>query len=368
MTATAATPAAPPAARDRYLDVLRGAALIRVFFYHAFPFAWLTWLPALGVMFALGGSLMATSADRSGIGAVKSRLRRLLPALWLLGAFAVPLMIWHGWSPASGDETPLHWWQLAFWVFPVAEPTGSDWGVAAWEVLWYITTYLWFVLLSPLVLPAFRRAPLLVIATPLVAILVLDGLRVPLDNRAGSVLVDVLTFGACWLLGFAHRDGMLDRIPKRICFAIAAVAIAAGAAWALLLPAEPGNAELDASPGGMALLATGTVLILLRFRPSMAWLSRRPALDRFVTVLNARALTIYLWHNVAIALALAVADYLDWGLDWEWFVLSIAMTAAIVLSFGWVEDLSARRRPQLLPGGRRKPAPVARPLQPSTSA
>lgn len=367
MTAVAPPSVPVPAKRDRYLDVLRAAALIRVFFYHAFPAAWLTWLPALGVMFALGGSLMATSADRSGLAAVRSRLRRLLPSLWVVGIIVVPLMIWQGWSAASGDETPLRWWEVGFWILPLGNPTGSDWGVATWEVLWYITTYLWLVLLSPVLLWAFRKAPLPVIAAPLVAILVLDGRQVSVDGQPGNVLFDVLTFAACWILGFAHHDGMLDRIPKRICFAIAGTAIAAGAAWAVLLPAEPGNHELDSSPGGMALIAVGTVFVLLRFRPSMNWLRNRHTLDRIVTVMNARALTIYLWHNIAIALAIPLAAYFGAELNWEWFTVSIVLTTAFVLALGWVEDLSARRRPQLIPGRRaaRRPEPAPRLPEPA---
>lgn len=68
--APAPTPPAPPAqaaapkkpGRDRYLDLLRSIALVRVVCYHLFGWAWLTVLfPSMGVMFALAGSLMARS-------------------------------------------------------------------------------------------------------------------------------------------------------------------------------------------------------------------------------------------------------------------------------------------------------------------
>lgn len=57
-------PAQEPAAtapkaggRDRYLDLLRAVALVRVVVYHLFGWAWLTILfPSMGVMFALAGS------------------------------------------------------------------------------------------------------------------------------------------------------------------------------------------------------------------------------------------------------------------------------------------------------------------------
>lgn len=59
----AAAPKTP--GRDRYLDLLRSLALVRVVLYHLFGWAWLTVLfPSMGVMFALAGSLMARSLSR----------------------------------------------------------------------------------------------------------------------------------------------------------------------------------------------------------------------------------------------------------------------------------------------------------------
>lgn len=329
--------------RDRYLDVLRGLALARVIAYHAFPVAWLTYLPAMGVMFALGGSLMATSVDRSGISAVRSRLRRLLPSMWVLGAIAVPLMIWQGWQA--------RWWELVFWVLPLGDPPGSAWGEAAWGGLWYLKTYLWFVLLSPLALRAFRKAPLPTFAVPIALVIAVETGVIDLAGQPGSVLADTAAFGACWLLGFAHRDGMLDRIRVLACLAIGAVAMAAGVAWTVQF--GDGTGDLDMSAPGLAMYSVGTVFLLLRFRPDMSWLARRPLWDRLVTIVNARALTIYLWHNVALTVGLLLADQLGLWHDWQWFPLGCALLVPLVLAFGWIEDLAARRRPQLLPGGPR---------------
>ena len=66
--------------RDRYLDLLRSIALVRVVAYHLFGWAWLTVLfPSMGVMFALAGSLMARSLSRPAWGVIRGRVRRLLP-------------------------------------------------------------------------------------------------------------------------------------------------------------------------------------------------------------------------------------------------------------------------------------------------
>jgi peptidoglycan/LPS O-acetylase OafA/YrhL len=67
--------------RNGYLDLLRAAAIVRVVVYHATGWAALTVVfPAMSVMFALAGSLMAASLDRWGPWAVERRMRRLLPS------------------------------------------------------------------------------------------------------------------------------------------------------------------------------------------------------------------------------------------------------------------------------------------------
>ena len=346
------------AGRDRYLDLLRGLAIVRVVVFHAFGFVWLPWLPAMGVMFALGGSLTARSVDRSAVRAVTSRLRRLLPVLWVFGVVWIPLMAWHGWGAA--DPRPPWRPDLLLWIVPLADPPGSAWGDdLATGVLWYLKTYLWLVLLSPLLLRAFRRLPWVTIAAPLVLIAGFDLGYLPAEGLWGSSVYDVLTFLACWLVGFAHADGLLRRVPLAVLAAVGAAAAAVSVVWLATLGRSWGTGwSLEESSTAQALYSFGVVLVLLRFRPQMAWLARRPVADRLVTVLNARAVTVYLWHNAAIAAAMALCGRVDvWR--WEfWFPLAWVLIGVAVVAFGWVEDLAARRRPVLWPGGTGAPTPV----------
>jgi peptidoglycan/LPS O-acetylase OafA/YrhL len=97
------------------------------------------------------------------------------------------------------------------------------------------------------------------------------------------------------------------------------------------------------------------VLIVLRWRPPMGWLAGVGPLDRFVTLINSRAVTIYLWHNTAIAavwpvLAMLTLDDLNeaWGAA-AGLLAALLLTSLAVLAFGWAEDLAARRRPRLWP-------------------
>lgn len=346
--------------RDRFLDGLRALAIGRVIIYHGLGFAWLAYLfPAMGVMFAIGGSLMAASLRRGRAGrVVKGRIRRLVPSLWALGAVVVPATLWLLWSDNPTAMPPV---ELLLWLLPVGQPAGADALEPATIVLWYIVTYLWLVLLSPLLHALFRRWPLPTVAAPLV-VLALTQLAAPaagvdLDTTSGIALVDAATFGACWVLGFAHRDGALGRLPVPVWLGSAAAFLAAGTAWAFTHPGEGGTLDLNEIPLAQGLYSTGFVVLLMRARPGMSWLRRFRALDWLVTAVNARAVTIYLWHNVALSVSEPVADRLDvWRFgDRTGYVLYVLIGAGLlvsaVLALGWVEDLAAKRRPRLVPGG-----------------
>jgi hypothetical protein len=340
--------------RDRYLDVLRCVAIGRVIIYHTTGLVLLTYvLPAMGVMFALGGSLMAGSLARPDSRAVRNRIRRLLPALWVFAAIIIPLMTWH--AVHSGDTADLPGSrELLLWLVPVAEPPGTEWALPATAVLWYLVTYLWLVLLSPLLLRAYRRWPLGTVLAPLACLAVTEAVQVNMNTAAGGVVVNLATFGACWVVGFAHRDGSLARMPKRVLLSLAGMAMAAGAGWAFTHPGDEGF-DLNDIPVAQGLYSLGFVLLALRWRPNLGWVRRAWPLDRLVTMVNARAVTVYLWHNVAIWASFVVGDALNvWSFgnrpgNLLCLAITLGLVAAAALVLGWVEDLAARRRPRLLP-------------------
>ena len=290
------------AVRNRYLDLLRAAAIVRVVVYHLFGWPWLSIvLPAMGIMFALAGSLTAASLERRAAAAVVgSRLRRLLPPLWLLGAIAVPLMLAGGWAAEEDGAHPFSPARLAFWILPLGDPPGSDRGVDAWEPLWYLRAYVWFVLLSPLLFRAYRAAGWVVVAAPPVLVAVLDTTGFGLPGAADAALWDFATYGACWIAGFAHHDGRLARARASVVVAAAAVLGGAALFWLRGHPGEAGYDLNDVSES-QALWSLAVVLLALRWQPPMGWLARIRPLDAAVTLLNNRAVTVYLWHNIAIA-------------------------------------------------------------------
>ncbi|MFI8193001.1 acyltransferase [Streptomyces sp. NPDC085946] len=351
-------PRVASAGRDRYFDTLRAVALVRVVTYHTFGWAWAGLLfPSMGIMFGLAGTLMAKSLERPAAKVIRSRLRRLLPPFWFWGLFVVVAMLVHGWMPG---------WQIVYWVVPLGDPPGSAWGEQAWEIVWYLRTYLWFVLLSPLLLRLFRLAPVAVLPASLVPIVVFQYVWQPPDGRLGSALTDLATYLCCWLLGFAHRDGVLHRLrPAGV--AVPALAAAGFGAWhAFAHQAAYGTYDLDENPLAQAFWSAGFVAPLLyakaRLRVDFAGLARFRRLDRIVTVLNSRAVTVYLWHEIALVLAVPLIDrfwevpafeaYLPLESQWFLFGVGWVLVAVFVLLCGWVEDAAARRKPELLPGGR----------------
>ncbi len=361
---------AVPAARqrDRYIDTLRVLALARVIAYHVTGWVMLPILfPSMGIMFALAGSLMASSLDRSPQNpwrVLRKRLRRMLPPLWALGAVLVPLMLVLGWTAGETDRgSAFGWTTILFWVLPIADPPASAQGFEWVIPLWYIRAYLWFVLVSPMMLWCFRRWPVKTFLTPLAVLFGYNAGLVELNGAEGDVVLKWAVFGACWILGFAHHDDLIRKISLRKVLPAALAFMAAGLAWGYLNPSPESGFTIPDIPGAESLYGLGFVLLLLRMYPDFSWIAKIRWLDTLVSAMNKRAMTIYLWGNVAIFAALTLLGatpafetlMVDGDIRGTALVLTLtwALIAVAVLAFGWVEDLAAKRPAQLLPVARR---------------
>ena len=117
------------------------------------------------------------------------------------------------------------------------------------------------------------------------------------------------------------------------------------------------------------------MLVLLRWSPPMGWLVNARPLNGFVSMVNYRAVTIYLWHNVAITIAVVLFDKLKlWEIPTQFledvvdFGIALALLAVAVVSLGWVEDIAARRKPRMSPFPRPKRAEAVTPVEVITRA
>lgn len=374
----APAPARKPG-RDRYLDLLRAVALVRVVIYHLFGWAWLTVLfPSMGVMFALAGSLMARSLARPALGVIRGRIRRLLPPMWAFSLVVVPMMFALSWRPVKEEGL---WWfvKLAWYVFPVGappypwssgDPAGlleETWADQAAGPLWYIRAYLWFVLASPLLLRAFRKLPWVTLLAPLGLTAVIGTGLVTIPGESGNALSDFAVFGSCWILGFAHHDGLFEDVPRYLTVSLASIVMGFGLWWASGHLTADGW-DLNDIPLAQAAWSLGFCVILLQYAPSWQELPGRLArFDRLVTLANNRAVTIYLWHNLVILATVPLIDLL-WKIPYVDAHLGSTVEAMytllmtllvwpliglVILCVGWVEDVAAKRRPRLWPDGRR---------------
>jgi len=332
-----------------------------------FGWVWLPILfPSIGVMFALAGSLIAGSLDRSPGNpwrVLKKRTIRLLPPVWLFGLVVVPVMLLAGWTNSETSGVPLSWQTLLFWILPISDPPASTFGDDWVTPLWYIRTYLWFLLLSPALLWLFRHWPKRLLAIP-VSVVLLSALGVlPLEGRSGDVILSTCMFGGCWMLGFAHHDNRIRRLPLSRVLLGGAALMGLGLAWAFTHQNPVTSWDIDNIPLADTLYCLGAVLILLRLYPDFSWMDRRVVLDKLVTVINSRAMTIYLWGNFAIFLGNPILDSWtvtanldqDNAVGWiQKYLASWIIIIGAVFIFGWCEDLAARRPLRFNPWPRSK--------------
>ncbi|MFD0328584.1 acyltransferase family protein [Streptacidiphilus monticola] len=334
----------------------------------------------MGVMFALAGSLMARSLSRPALSVIRGRLRRLLPPMWLFGSILVTAMILDGWGP-NFKHHPNWWWgELTFWILPLSEPPfgtplhgfggllDHTWAEQMAVPLWYLRAYLWYVLLSPLMLKAMRKLPWVTLFVPLALSFVVNSGLVDQSGRAMEAFTDFTTFGSCWLLGIAHHEGLLKKLPQYLIPSVTPIIMGFGYWWLMRAPVDNPRIghDLEAVPFAQAVWSFGFVLLLLHLSPS--WEQWPRPLERFnglVSLLNSRAVSVYLWHNVALVLTLLITDplwsvpfvyaHFQWVLVSQWFplVVAVPLIALFIVLFGWMEDVAAKRRPRLFPYPRR---------------
>jgi peptidoglycan/LPS O-acetylase OafA/YrhL len=362
-----------PDERNRVVDLLRALAILLVVLGHWTAAAvvvrdgelipnqilnlatWthpLTWVvQVMPVFFLVGGYANALSwrsaRARGGgyAGWLRSRLARL-------GAPVVPLLVL---------------WLLAVSVAWAAGVPGTTLRTASQVALvptWFLAAYVMVVALAPPALALWERWGWWAVAAPLA----LGGLVDLVSIRSGSDLAGfpnyVIVFGAVHMVGFAWLDGRLRGI--RIRLLLAAIG---GVGTILLVWLGPypvsmvglDNAALNNSfptrvtLGFLGLLQGG--LLLAAEGPLSRWL-RRPRPWLFTIAVNARIMTLYLWHLTAMVLVIGLSLLLGgfglraeplsstWWLErplW-WLVLAL-VTAGFVALFGRFETPRRDERP-----------------------
>lgn len=350
----AALAPAPSAGRDRAVDLVRAVALLRVITYHAIGLPYvMTWFSAMPLMFFIAGYFTEASLERERpASCIRKRfVRVLLPlvpyALTIIGVFVV--------AGLGSQLRPTH--VVAYFV-PLLSFPGPSGPVAVSEPLgwtfmglWYLQTYLLFVLLSPLLRWGLRRSPWAVGLA--VAALWVVMLRLGVGDRFAVYL-------AAWTFGMVVFRRPSLAAARRAWTWVFGVALVLGSTVFFTVTApHPSPAQQRWGVVSVLLLGTAWIAGSLAFKPQLQALAERRLVAPVVRWLNARAVSVYLWHFAAFGLSAAIARLLL-GSGWSVghglvsLLLAAGLTFVFATAFGWLEDVAARRRPQLVPGRSRR--------------
>ncbi len=367
--------AATPARRDRGVDLVRAACIVVVVLLHALMagvvldetgpvflnaadgtvwFAPLTWfvqiMPVFFVIGGFAGSLgLGALRGRGGTatGFVAGRVQRLLlPAALVIAVVGTALAA----LSLAGVDPEI----VAVAGFRFAQP------------LWFLGAFLLCQALLPALHRAHRSAPLITLGALIAAAVLVDVSRA----TAGIDALGFLNLAFVWLalqqIGFFLADGRIDALARR---ARGAVAVGAAGTLAVLISLGVYSPDLfeNLNPPTAALLLLGaaqTALLSLARGP-LTRLSARPRVAAFSDFVNARSMTIYLWHmpvvlglagglalvGMHLGMALPVPSTPQWWLTRPlWWAGVVVVTAVIAVAVSAVER---RRLPRVTASPRR---------------
>jgi hypothetical protein len=345
--------AATPIDRDRYVDLLRAAALGVVMLGHFFMIAvtvepdgsvevsnalteivwaqWLTWvLQVMPVFFAVGGFSNAVGwrsvARRGGTYAdyTVTRVQRLLrPTLVFITAGTVLGIAVEASGDLSGPAIMI--------LRVVAQP------------LWFIGIYLAVVMLAPAMLRLHDRWGWRVLVALTLATLLVDVARYALG---APDVVGYLNFAFVWLAvhqcGFFYADGTAQAGGRRLAAACAVSGLALTLALVSLGPYPvsmvtlPGDDASNMTPPSLALLTCSLWLmgLVLLLRASATRIVQRPRAWVAVVAANSMIMTAFLWHLSAIIAVNGVLVVLDAPVfppvgSGEWWLLRLPLLVAV---------------------------------------
>ena len=314
---------APP--RNRYADLLRVLAIGMVVLGH--------WL--LTSISYSGGRLSGIDAMSdigwSGLGTL---VFQVMPVFFVVGGYANAL----SWTRHQAEGATWADWvrrrairllrPTTVYVAVVAaavaacrlaganatELAQAGWGVAL--QLWFLPVYLLLIALTPALHAAHRRWGLAVPAVMLLGVAAVDAGLLGAGLSGLGYANYLLVWGSMHQWGFAWQDGTLTRRRWRpYGLAVAGAVLLGGLlAWSpfpVNMVGTTGGGVNNTVPPSVALLAFAAVQtgLLLAAEPAVSrLLARAPRLWQWVTWLNDRVLTVYLWHMTPVVIV-AVALY-----------------------------------------------------------
>lgn len=228
---------------------------------------------------------------------------------------------------------------------------------------WFLAVYVLVIAIVPVTLTLWERFGWWSVAGGAAAAGVVDLVSITAD----SILVGFLNYLFVWAsvhqLGYAWRDGDLDGARRRLTLSAIGLAVLSTLVYLgpyPLVMVGTGEPIQNSYPARVTLLFLGMFqigLALLAERRLQAWL-QRPAPWKATIAVNARIMTLFLWHMTAMMLLMWGSYALGgWGMDLEpasgqwwatrplWFAVCAVVTVALVATFGRLESPSVDLRP-----------------------
>jgi Acyltransferase family len=352
-----------PPGRDRAVDVARLAALVVVMFGHC--------------------ALLLATIDAGGlrIGNLLGELPALSPITWIVQVMPLFFLAGgaagaYGWRPGTPWGTWLFtraqrlcrpvFWYFAAWTAGLlvvrvllGAESAAGLGRECVALLWFLGVYLVVLAFVPaLTRLSTGRAVAVVVASLLAAAASFDGIRI----AVGTPMSSAANFLIVWLIpvviGVAYARRL---IGPRAALAAAAVAFAAQVLVCLAGPYEvslvvTGTERLSNVSPPTLLLALHCTWMSCAFVAAASAIRRwaaRPRVWYVVAVGNGGAMTLYLWHIPAIAVATFAMhalglDAYDVDAQGFWALLAlrgVVFAVVIALAFRLLSPLEHRRLP-----------------------
>ncbi|MEC4612668.1 acyltransferase family protein [Tsukamurella tyrosinosolvens] len=301
-----------PGTRDRAIDVARLASLLVVMFGHC--------VLLLATVTPSGVWVGNTLGAQPSLQPITWGLQ-VMPLFFLAGAASSayglkPGTAWGGWllGRAQRLARPVFWY-LAFWSLALGatrlilgESSAVRLGGESVALLWFIGVYLLVLAFVPALMRCGAAALGGIVVALLAASALVDGARL----ATGAIEWGFPNFLVVWLIpvviGVAYARRM---IPARFALAAAAVAFVAAVAAVVLGPYDvplvvTGAETFSNTTPPTFLLGLHCVWVSLLFvaaAPAIGRWARSPRVWYPVAVGNGGAMTLYLWHIPAIAVA-----------------------------------------------------------------
>lgn len=333
------SPAPEETERDSFLDVVRAISIIRVMFWHALGFWWISWtFAAMPAVFYVSGAVLAKSMRRASCWTVvRNRLRRLVPPY--LAYVGIMLIVVTLAAPGVVTDSTS---SVVSWVIPYRSPAPLAWE-EGWlsSPLWFLRALVVVLLLTPLVRPIGRRIPGVVSALVWLAALPLLDLLVERQTTELAVAVargigDVVCFGGFFALGIAghHLRYKLSRLARVRC-----TLVLAAASLGVAFVQRPPDLVVNNSYLLFGLVGLTWLMAMLAVEDHLRHLGDIPAIARLVRWMTDGAMSIYLWHTLALVLSFWLVGIPD--SPGEYLVLSGVFVVSLVVLVNAVRPLES---------------------------